>query len=557
MSMDKPQTVAQAIASRLAGLGIRHAFGYPGGETLDLLDAFRECGIQFVLTRHEAAAAFAACAYGELTGKPGVCVATLGPGATNLVSGVAAAYLERAPMLVFTAQLPRSRRETTTHQRIDLNALFAPITKASYRLDPGEALRTLEKGILVATTGRPGPVHFEVSSDVPKMPCSDAVGRGFFAGPGAARISANAAAPAPHGFAAATQLLGAAERPVMLVGPGARAAGQGAVTSLAEATGLPVIVTPKAKGLLPESHRLFGGVIEMLGKKYILDWLARADAFLYVGFDPVELDMLWEYQVPGVLLDEVPDQDAYYRVDVELTGPIAAVVEAWLGDIAGGSGQRCPGTAFRCGRSAAYGAESAAAVREALAIGLPTAPAEGLLSPRDAIGAVRRAAGRPDAIATTDVGAHKMAVGQLWRTDAAGCFLMSNGQSSMGYGLPAAIAAKLVHPERQVVALIGDGGLGMYLGELETIRRLGLNLPVVVFVDRQLSLIVLGQERRGYPRLGVDFGNPDFALLAKSMGGHGVAVSSVNQLFDEVAAAFQRNTFSLIAVPVDPELYKV
>lgn len=555
MNRGEPETVAFAIASRLAEAGVTHAFGYPGGETLDLLEAFRAAGISFVLTRHEAAAAFAAGAYGELTGRPGVCLATLGPGATNLVSGIAAAYLERAPVLAFTAQLPRSRRETTTHQRIDLNALFRPVTKGSFLLDPSDARRTLEKGIQLATAARPGPVHFEVPSDVPRAVCGDAIGRGFFAG--LTRAKGAAAAPAPCAYDAATRVVAAAARPVMLIGVGARTAGQAAVTALAEAGGLPVVVTPKAKGLIPESHPLFGGVVEMLGKKHVLDWLAAADAFVYVGFDPVELDMLWEYQAPGVLIDEIPDQDAYYRVDAELTGPIGPVMSGWLERVtsAGGAGE--PYAVLHGARGHNYGATAAGGLREALHRCLSVEASPGLLSPREVVEAVRCAAGSPDAMVTTDVGAHKMAVGQLWRTDSAGCFLMSNGQSSMGYGLPAAITAKLIHPGREVVAMIGDGGLGMYLGELETVKRLGLNLPVVVFADRQLSLIAMGQERRGYPRQAVDFGNPDFSLLARGMGGHGAVAASPEQLRDEVRAAFGRRTFSLIAVPVDDSLYRV
>src|SRR4030042_268375 len=155
-------TVAEAIADRLYTEGIRLAFGYPGGETLDLLDALRRRGIEFILTRHEASASFAALACGELTGRPGVCLSTLGPGATNLLSGVAAATLERAPLLAFTAQLPRSRRDTTTHQRVDASAIYTPVTKGSFRLDPGDALRALERGLRLATAGRPGAVHFEV-----------------------------------------------------------------------------------------------------------------------------------------------------------------------------------------------------------------------------------------------------------------------------------------------------------------------------------------------------------------------------------------------------------
>jgi acetolactate synthase-1/2/3 large subunit len=556
LSQQQNVTVAAAVAARLRDAGITHVFGYPGGETLDLLDAFRGAGLEFVLTRHEAAASFAALAWGELTGTPGVCLATLGPGATNLVSGVAAAMLERAPMLAITAQLPRARYETTTHQRVELTRLFAPITKASMRLDPGDALRTIERAIRLATTGRPGPVHIEVPSDVPKSPCADTIGAAFFGARSEAgrRLPRPAAAPdsltplPQAGLSAVADLVARAARPLMLVGVGARRAGQGPLVALAEAAGLPVVVTPKVKGLMPESHPLFGGVIEMLGTRHLTAWISEADAFVFCGFDAVELDMLWDMDRPAALLDEVVDTDAYYRADVELTGDL----EWALAALAGLGPQRLRGD-----RQESDGARRAALARALLDAKLAGAPAPGMLSPRQIIEAVRAGASDPLALVATDVGAHKMAAGQLWRSELPGCFLMSNGQSSMGYGLPAAMAAKLQQPSRQVAAIVGDGGLGMYLGELETFARLRLAVPIVVMVDGQLTLIRMGQERRGYDRYGVDFGTPDYPSLARSLGGHGAFACDQEAIASEVRAAFGCGTFSLIAAPVDERLYRV
>jgi len=539
--------VAEAVAGRLAASGVTHVFGYPGGETLALLDACRRRGLRFILTRHEATAAFAALATGELTGVPGVCLATLGPGATNLVSGVAAALLERAPLLAFTAQLPRSRYETTTHQRLDLGALFGPVTKASMRLEPDEALRSLERGMRLAVTPRPGPVHFEVPSDVPTQPCSDALGAARAAIGGAAPQPAPLATPAV--IAEARRLIAGCRQPVLLLGLAAKGAAQDDVVSFAQAAGLPVVVTPKAKGLMPESHPLFVGVIEMLGTRHLTEWLAGADGFIFAGFDPVELDMLWDLDRPAVLLDMVADPDLYYRIDVEVTGDVGANLRQLA---AVDDRELLLGV-----RTCEEGRGRAAQAREVLAGKIDQPPEPGLMSPRQIVHAVRRGATSADALATTDVGAHKMAAGQLWRVEHPGCFLMSNGQSSMGYGLPAAMAAKLMWPERQVVALIGDGGLGMYLGELETLARLGLPIPIVVPVDDQLTLIAMGQERRGYERYGVGFGAPDYVELARSLGGHGVVANDEATLREAVTTAFGRQTFTLIAAPVDERLYRV
>jgi len=539
-------TVAEAIAERLAREGLRHVFGLPGGETLDLLDAFRRRGVEFVLTRHESAASFAALATGELTGRPGVCMATLGPGATNLLSGVAAAALERAPVLALTAQLPRSRRETTPHQRVDLNALYTPVTKGSFRLDPGDALRTLEKALRLATAGRPGPVHIEIPSDVPKAPCADEIGTALLAG---GRPETASPQVSPDLCREAARMIAGAHRPVMLVGLGAKAAGQPAVTGLAEAGGLPTVVSPKAKGLISEGHPLFCGVIEMLGKSTVAEFVETADLCVYVGFDPVELDMLWEREVPGVWFDTVPDTDAYYRVDLELTGDVGAALKETAEALRKEAGDG----AF----TGSDGASRAAAGREALARRLGGSARPGLLSPAAIVEAVKAGTGSPRALVATDVGAHKFAVGQFWQSRWPGCFLMSNGQSSMGYGLPAAMAAKLLDREREVVAMVGDGGLGMYLGELETLARLGLGIPVVVFADGRLSLISIGQERRGYPSHGISLGPLDYRKLAEGSGGEGRVVSSAAELRREVAAAFGRRTFTLIAVPVDELLYRV
>lgn len=560
--------VRECVGRALRDAGIKRVFGVPGGEVTDLAEGFRSNGIEFVLTRHEAAAAFMASATGTLTGVPGVCVATLGPGATNLVSGVAQSYLDRSPMIVFTGQLPGWRLGSATHQVLDLQALFSPITKWRYRLEPKQTRESIQRAILTAKAERPGPVYVEVPSDVCNMEAEEAISgsasplsRFRTDASEAADCLVNDSLPAdrlsssynalhfpPEGIADAASQLLASRRPVMLAGlSAARAGATAGLVGLADLIGLPVIVTPQAKGVFPEDHPAFMGTLEMLATSHLFELIRDSDFIIAVGLDPVELMGTWPAK-PGIYLDRVPNLEQYYTCSVNLVGPIVEGLGALNERLA-----RVVRNPSFGGRLIKWTAEELAERRRSLDAAIP-ASGEGLYA-KELFQTMNRVL--PDStIVTCDVGAHKFATGQLWKARCPGSFLMSNGLSSMGYALPSAIAAKLVHPGRPVVTVVGDGGLAMYAGELDTARRLGAGVIVVVCADRALSLIRMNQKRKGYPSYGTEFDNPDWVKVASGMGFRAVSCESQADVEEALNQALKWDGPFLIEARVNPLGYE-
>ncbi len=521
-------TVARAIGERLRAAGVRHVFGHPGGEVVDLLEGFRQAGLEFVLARHETGAAFMAEAMASSTGRPAACVATLGPGATNLVTGVAHAYLDRAPLIALTGQLPVERYEATTHQKLDLRALFAPITKWQARVDAGNAVAAIDQALRIAQLPRQGPVFLEVPSDVPLQETDGA----------AAELSGPASADAPGAPAleAAKALLRGSVRPVLFAGLDAldlvtAAAVREAIARL----GVPTILSPKAKGLLRDDDPLCVGTIEGLGSATLYDWIATRDLVLMVGFDAVEFDRDWTSTAPVIHLSPLPNGDRHYRSAVDLIGPVAPTLEALAGT------ERA--------------ADPEASVFRAAFRRLVRPPREGLTS-QDVLGALRDALPE-DALVACDVGYNKAVSVQCWPAYQPRTFFVSNGLSSMGYALPAAIGLKLAHPDRAVACILGDGGFAMSVAELETAARLGQAFVVLVLADQSLQQIKASQERKGFAVTGTTFGAIDYRALATAFGADGVEVRTL----DECHAAFQhasRTTrVTLIAAHVDPAGYRV
>lgn len=529
-------TVADEVAAAVAAAGIHVVFGHPGGEVVRLIDAFERHGIQFILTHHETFAAFMACGYGEITGRPGVCLATLGPGATNMVTGTAGALLERAPMLAITGSMAISAPAGATHQRLDLNALYAPVTKKSIALtdrDPGDVVA---QAIALTTEGRLGPVHLTVPSDVAAGPA-----RRSAAAPTAARdVPAPTAAVSAADLDAARRLIGRSRRPAIVAGLRASRVEIGAaLTALTHALGAIVSVLPKGKGVIAEDDPLFAGVIEMAGNDLVVDLLDNADLVIAVGLDTVEMDKPWQLAAPVVMVDTVPNTDGYFTPAVELVGDIAATLRALTP------------------RGPAAGEWSVGALddhRRELRAHV-CAPSD-TLTAWQAADAVRAAMPR-STVATTDVGIHKMLVGQVWTTYEPRTFFMSNGLSSMGYGLPVAAASWLVDRARPVVSFIGDGGLGMYLGELETLTRIGADVLIVVFADQSLELIRRAQLRHEIPTTGTDFGNPRFETVADAFGIAGREVRTPDELDTAVAELTAQTGVRLLAVNIDGDDYRL
>ncbi|MCB9762249.1 MAG: thiamine pyrophosphate-binding protein [Alphaproteobacteria bacterium] len=525
-----PLTTVRLLARALARRGARHAFGVPGGETLPLIQALADEGVDFVLVRHEGSAGFAADACAQLTGGIGVCVATLGPGATNLVSGLAGCLLDRAPVVAITGQVPEHRVGVYTHQTLDQRALFAPVCKHSVTLSAQEAWREIPLALRRLLDGRPGPVHLNVPTDV-----SGAEQPGVWPDDPPPRLGL-------PDVSAARARLAASRRPAILVGPGVlRSAAGPALEALAEACGAPVWTTYKAKGILDEHHPLSAGAVGLSPPVDALarGMLAEADLLLLIGYDAVEMRPHWLPGWPGALpvvaIDRSPPLDLLCAPVETLVGDIPGILAALTGPAGGG---------WVAERLARYRVEV-----EALFLEEP-----GTLGPATAIRAVQ-AALPPDAVATLDVGAHRITASHVWRCAAPSTLLQSNGFSSMGYGLPAAIGARLSCPERPVVAIVGDGGLQMSLGELGVVAERGLDLVVVVLVDESLALIELKQRRMGLPLRGVRLGNPDFGAVARAYGGVGARAETPEAVRRAVAEAVARGGLTIVEAPIDAGAY--
>lgn len=502
MTIQRAQSDGAAyVAAFLAARGVSCVFGLPGGDNLRLVEALRQAGIDFVLVHHEAAAGFMADADGQLEGRPGVCISTLGPGAVNLLGGVANSYRERAPVLAITADLNRAERSQRTHQDVDLNALYSPATKLSVAPDAESLPEILPTLWRLAGTPPWGPVHMT-------LPPADAA-QIIEYWPLPESEPAPASPLSPPDLNLAEEQVRRAQRPFVAAGIGVEQAGvEAGLVALAEAWGAPVAVTPKAKGHFPEDHPLFAGTYGTYGDEPLREALGEADLILAVGLDGVDFVKPWggREAFPATVLSiaAAGADDPAYQPELAYAGDMAAMLRH-LAPL----------------REAPAGAAlQAAAIRSAVAalVAPSGAAPAGAVAPQIVFQALRQALPK-QGIVTVDVGAHKLLMLPTWTATAPKTFFVSNGLSAMGYALPAATALKLARPATPVAAVIGDGGLLMYAGELETLARLGVPVVVVVLVDATLALIRVKQAAAGQDAgYGVDFGPIDYATLAQAYG---------------------------------------
>jgi acetolactate synthase-1/2/3 large subunit len=526
--------VAQVLAAALADRGVRYAFGIPGGVLLPVMDAMGEAGIEFVLVRHESAAGFMADAVWQLTGTPGVCLATLGPGMTNLVSPVAGAMLERSRVLAITAQCRTEIREIYTHQTLDQVALLAPLVAWGGLLERDAPEAALGAALGALDRGRPAPVHLDVPGDLWGLP----VGALGLSAPEAPR----GADPAVLQEAAAA--IRRARRPVLAVGIGDLSdAAAMALRRLSEVARIPVMTTYRAKGMVDETGPWSLGAF---GLSQVMDAhqqarLSEADLLIAVGLDPVELRPQWlpgwPADLPMIGLDPYGQPDIQHHVQWDLRADVPSTLDGLVAACADGA--------------STWTAEELRAHRAILAGPLEDGPD----GPAATIRAVQQGAG-PDALLSLDVGAHRITASHTWQCTRPRTVLQSNGLSSMGTGLPGAIAAKLCFPERPAIALTGDAGLWMSLGELGVVQDRGMDLVVVYLADEALSLIQLKQERIGLADRGVRFTNPDVCQLAGAFGGVGRKVRGAGAVQEAVAAAVAAGGLWVIEATIDPRSYR-
>ena len=530
--------VADTVARGLAAAGVRHAFGMPGGEVVTLVDALALAGISFVLARHETAAAIMAAGAASVAEAPGLLVTTLGPGLANAVNGIADALQERVPLLVISGVVERGIRGRYTHQILDHAALLRPLVKASFEIEPEGAAAIVARAVALATTPPCGPAHLDLAPSV--AAAADPAGASSRPAP---TVTAPAPDPSDPGLAAVRARLATAERPLLLAGlEAARGGAAPALVRLAERCGMPVLTTYKAKGVIDEHHPLaLGGAgLSPAADRILLELVGRADLVLLAGYDPIEMRPGWldpfAATAEVIELTACPPDHAMHRVDRRLLGPLAPALTALLPDGVPGPGwpDREPAQARRrltelFARSQAW---DAAAIVATLNEALPET-----------------------AIVTVDSGAHRILLSQMWRARRPLCLLQSAGFCTMAAALPLAIGARIARPDRPVVAVVGDGGLEMGLGELGTLRDQGLPVVLVVLQDASLGLIELKQRQAGLARIGVGLGRTDLVAVARAFGGRGVSAASVGELRAALSDALAAATFTLIVCPIDLDSY--
>ncbi|MFA7619644.1 MAG: acetolactate synthase large subunit [Thiohalomonadaceae bacterium] len=523
---------AELLVRCLENEGTEYIFGIPGEENLDLMDALLESGIKFVTVRHEQGAAFMADVYGRLTGRAGVCLSTLGPGATNLITGVADANMDHAPVVAIAGQASTNRLHKESHQVLDLEQIFRPITKYSSRLLAPEVIpEVVRKAFKLAQTEKTGAAFIEFPENVAEMEVEDA--------PLPVK-NPHQPEPLTDRVKAAAELISNARAPIVLAGNGVvRAKAWQQLTDFAARLNIPVANTFMAKGVVPfagNPHAL--GSAGLQSKDYVNCGFDKADVIICVGYDLVEYHpYLWHPTRDRIIIhiDSIPAEvDAYYPVAVGVVGDIKHSLLR-IGELA----RPHQGLHMR-------------GLREALVREMDACrdDREFPVKPQKIIWDLRTALDLED-IVICDVGAHKLWMARMFRCEYPNTCIISNGFASMGIALPGAIAAKLAYPEHKVVAVTGDAGFLMNAQELETAVRLGTPIVVLVWNDNGYGLIKWKQMNHfGRPAF-VDFSNPDFIRLAESFGARGYRVESVDQLLPTLQKALADDTVSIIDCPVD------
>ena len=528
--------VADVIAERLYLAGCRHAFGIPGGEVLTLIEALERAGISFILTKHENAAGFMAEGAYRATGAPGIMVATVGPGIANGVNAIANASQEHVPLIVLSGCIETGQALTYTHQVFDHRAVLAPLCKAVFEATADNADVMIDKAIAIATDPRPGPAHIDLPIAVAASPAQ----RSASVVRHAPRSSAPAAGP---DLDAARAQFAAARRPLLMVGADMldQPDASPAIRAFSERFAIPVLTTYKAKGAIDEAHPLALGGHGLSPKSdaIVLPMVAEADLVICAGYDPIEMRDGWRSPWPAErAIEFAASSNIHY---------MHQAAHSWTCSIAEGIAM-LEGAA-RVSVADDWTSPIRSRLKEAFA-----AKAGGEWSPASVVAAIRAAAPR-DALLTLDSGAHRIIASQMWTCHEPATLLQSTGLCTMGCGLPLAAGYKAAGGKRPAVAIMGDAGLDMTLGELTTLRDLGLPVVVIVFVDSSLSLIEAKQRASGMPNAGVDFGRTDYAGIAQALGFPGVTVSDVASLTTAVESAFDAAGPTLIAVTLPRRAY--
>ncbi|MDJ0861721.1 MAG: acetolactate synthase large subunit [Gammaproteobacteria bacterium] len=523
---------AELFVRCLENEGVQYVFGIPGEENIDVMDALLGSSIHFITTRHEQGAAFMADVYGRLTGRAGVCFSTLGPGATNLVTGVADANMDRAPVVAIAGQGATTRLHKESHQILDLVNLFEPISKYSTQLrEPEIVAEVVRKAFKVAEAEKPGCSFIDFPENIAKMDAADKQ---------PLRVqSAMPPRPPQEKIQQAAHVISQARFPLIMAGNGVlRAGASEALVQFAEKLRIPVANTFMAKGVIPFSHELALGAVGLQADDYVSCGFDRADVIICVGYDIVEYHPhLWHRDRSRkiVHIDSLPAEvDEYYILEVGVIGDLAEALRG-IQSVAEPH-QDYLASSLRD----TIVEESRAHAQDQ---GFPVKPQKIMWDLRQVLD--------PADVVISDVGAHKMWMARMYQAERPNTCIISNGFAAMGIALPGAIAAKLAQPERVVVAVTGDAGFMMNSQEIETALRIGTPLVVLIWSDSKYGLIEWHQMKHFGRSSNIEFANPDFVKYAESFGAKGYRVNSVDELVPTLEQAIADDTVVIVDCPVD------
>ena len=513
--------------------GVEYIFGVPGEETIDLTESLRKSKIEFIPTRHEQSAAFMADMHGRLTHRPGVCLATLGPGATNLITGIADAQLDKAPLVAITGQSALEKTHKESHQYIDIVTAFKQFTTWNSKVTRADFIPEIVRKAFDIAKDRPGATHIELPEDVAK--------EGTSKEPITRKFHPHVSIHDERELRRAADMIKESSMPIILAGNGVfREDAAIELRKLIQFTGLPVVTTFMGKGAIPADDEHFLGSMGIKDHDHIMCGFEMADLVICIGFDYVEYTpKFWNPDKSKKIIhihNDHPEIDENYVPDILLIGSIKQALFSLR--------QQCDFTREIPDRFTKIRTRMRAEIEDyAEDISFPMKPQRILSDVREAL--------RRDDILISDVGAHKLWIGRLFPAYEPNTVFISNGLATMGFALPAAIAASLIKPEKKVVAIAGDGGFLMNLQDLETAVRLGCNFVVVIFNDSKYGLIEWHEKKTFNETIGIDFTNPDFVMLAQSFGARGVKLENAEELKPKLDEALSAGGVWLLDVPVD------
>ena len=525
------QTAAKLLVRCLENEGVDYIFGVPGEENIDVMDALLGSTIKFVTTHHEQGAAFMADVYGRLTGRAGVCMSTLGPGATNLITGVADANMDRAPLVAIAGQGATTRLHKESHQILDLVDLFRPITKYTAQIrEPQIVPEIVRKAFKVAQTEKPGATFIDFPENIAEMEIE---------GEAIEVQTAYTSATPDFKIEQAATIISRAKNPIILAGNGViRQGAADSLVSFAEVLRIPVANTFMAKGVVPFSNPLSLGTIGLKARD--VPWFAfeKADVVICVGYDMVEYHPdMWNPNKDKTIvhIDALPAEvDAHYRVTVGALGEIGSTLRSIA--VKAKPQRMVP---FQAVRKALVDDRA----QHANDTGFPVKPQKIVHDVREVLG--------PEDIAISDVGAHKMWMSRMYRAERPNTCIISNGFAAMGIAVPGAIAAKLAYPDRKVIAVTGDAGFMMSSQEIETGLRMKTPFVILIWNDSEYGLITWHQLRHFGRPSHISFKNPDFVKYAESFGAKGYRVERTEDLVPTLKRAFADKTVVIVDCPVD------